>query len=78
LGECDPLFPATQLGLSKAGGFVPIGLRRDSWTSSAPVREIFRKAFEGAGLPYFPPHSFRYMLVQLGEQICRTPEAFKA
>jgi integrase len=76
--ENDPLFPATQLGLSEAGGFAPIGLRRDGWTSSAPVRGIFRKAFEGAGLPYFNPHSLRDTLVQLGERVCTTPEAFKA
>lgn len=77
-GDCDPLFPATQLGLSETGGFTPIGLRRDGWTTSAPVRDIFRKAFEAAGLPYFNPHSFRHTLGQLGERICTTPEAFKA
>jgi integrase len=77
-GESDPLFPATQLGLSEAGGFVPVRLRRDGWTTSAPVRTIFRKAFEGAGLPYFNPHSFRDTLVQLGQRICTTPEIFKA
>lgn len=77
-GDSDPLFPATQLGLSDAGGFLPIGLRRDGWATSAPVRDIFRKAFEAAGLPYFSPHRFRDTLVQLGERLCTTPEAFKA
>ncbi len=77
-GSSDPLFPATQLGLSDAGGFTPIGLRRDGWASAAPVRDIFRKSFEGAGLPYFNPHSFRDTLVQLGERVCKTPEEFKA
>ena len=32
----------------------------------------------GAGLPYFPPHSFRKTLARHGEQLCRTPEEFKA
>jgi integrase len=77
-GESDSLFPATQLGLSDAGGFTPVGLRRDGWASAAPIRDIFRKAFEGAGLPYFNPHSFRHTLGRLGEQVCTTPEAFKA
>lgn len=77
-GESDPLFPATQLGLSEAGGFTAVGLRRDGWTTSAPVRDIFRKAFAAAGLPYYSPHKFRDTLVQLGERICTTPEAFKA
>ena len=31
-----------------------------------------------AGLPYFNPHSFRNTLVQLGQEICKTPEQFKA
>jgi hypothetical protein len=29
-------------------------------------------------LPYFNPHSFRKTLTQLGQQLCRTPEEFKA
>jgi hypothetical protein len=31
-----------------------------------------------AGLPYFNPHSFRNTLVQLGQEVCKTPEQFKA
>lgn len=31
-----------------------------------------------AGLPYFNPHSFRNTLVQLGQDVCKTPEQFKA
>jgi len=30
------------------------------------------------GLPYFNPHSFRNTLVQIGQEICKTPEQFKA
>ena len=45
---------------------------------AGPIRDIFRKAFEAAGLPYFNPHSLRDTLVQLGEQVCTTPEQFKA
>lgn len=75
----DPLFPPTQIGLGENGGFVPIGLRRgECWQGAGPIREIFRKAFEGAGLPYFNPHSLRDTLVQFGEQECTTPEQFKA
>jgi integrase len=42
------------------------------------MRKIFREAFIRTGLPYFNPHSFRNTLVQLGENICKTPEQFKA
>jgi integrase len=78
-GEDDPLFPPTQIGLGENGGFIPAGLRRDEcWQGAGPIRYIFRKAFEAADLPYFNPHSFRDTLVQFGEQVCPTIEAFKA
>lgn len=78
-GDEDPLFPPTQIGLGENGGFVPVGLRRgECWQGAGPIREIFRNAFEAAGLPYFNPHSLRDTLVQLGEQVCTTPEQFKA
>lgn len=77
-GEDDPLFPSTEMGLSQEGGFQAIGLKREHWKNADPVRRIFRKAFEEAGLPYYKPHSFRDTLVKLGETKCRTPEEFKA
>jgi integrase len=77
-GDNDALFPQTKRGMGPDGAFMPVGLERYGWSTSEPVRRIFRAAFERAGLPYFPPHSFRHMLVQLGERICDTPEAFKA
>lgn len=78
-GDEDPLFPLTRNGLGEDGCFAPVGLRRgDCWQGAGPIRQIFRCAFEGAGLPYFNPHSLRDTLVQLGEQVCTTPEQFKA
>jgi integrase len=75
----DPLFPPTRIGVGGDGAFAPVGLRRgDCWRGAAPIRQIFRCAFEAAGLPYFNPHSLRDTLVQLGEQVCTTPEQFKA
>ena len=78
-GEDDPLFPPTQLGLGESGGFVAVGLRRGNcWKGAGPIRAIFKQAFVAAGLPYFNPHSFRDTLVQHGERVCPTIEAFKA
>lgn len=76
--EGDPLFPKTQIGLSATGGFQAVGLAREHWSNAGPIRAIFREAFAAAGLPYFNPHSLRNTLVQLGERVCVTPEAFKA
>jgi hypothetical protein len=47
-------------------------------SNASPIRTIFRDAFVCAGLPYFNPHSFRNTLVQLGEDVFRTPKQFKA
>lgn len=77
-GNDDPLFPATLIAIDESGGFAPCGLRRENWKSAGPIREIFKAAFEAAGLPYFNPHSFRNTLVQLGERTCTTAETFKA
>ncbi len=77
-GNDDPLFPATHIALGATRQFEVSGLKRDHWSSASPIRKIFREAFISAGLPYFNPHTFRNTLVQLGEEICKTPEQFKA
>jgi integrase len=77
-GNDDPLFPATRVALGPDRQFAAAGLSRDHWSNATPIRSIFREAFASAGLPYFNPHSFRNTLVQLGQEICKTPEQFKA
>lgn len=77
-GPDDPLFPATRIEHAPNRGFVTTGLSREMWRSAEPIRKIFRKAFDLAGLPYANPHSFRSTLVRLGERLCHTPEAWKA
>jgi integrase/recombinase XerD len=77
-GNDDPLFPATQMIVNEAGRYEAAGLKREHWSTAAPVRRIFRDAFSSAGLPYFNPHSLRTTLVRLGEAVCKTPEEFKA
>ena len=77
-GNDDPLFPATYISLGATRQFEATGLTRKNWSSAMPIRTIFREAFANAGLPYFNPHSFRNTLVQLGQDICKTPEQFKA
>jgi len=77
-GNDDPLFPMTEIGLNVNHQFGVIGLKRKHWSTTAPIRDIFHKAFENANLPYFNPHSFRNTLAKLGQVICKTPEDFKA
>jgi len=77
-GNDDPLFPATHIALGTARQFEVSGLQRKHWSSASPIRKIFREAFDRAGLPYFNPHSFRNTLARLGEDVCKSPEQFKA
>lgn len=74
----DPLLPAPDMGLSESGGFIATGISRHGWTTTSPIRQIFRRAFEAAGLPYFNPHSLRDMLVHFGMSLNLSAEAMKA
>ena len=77
-GNDDPLFPSTLIAVGHSRRFEAVGLDRAHWSSAARIRAIFRNAFTSAGLPYFNPHSLRNTLVRLGQNVCRTPEEFKA
>lgn len=77
-GPDDPLFPATRIAVGSNRQFGAVGLDRKCWSTAAPIRRIFREAFEAAGLPYFNPHSLRHTLTRLGMERCQTPEALKA
>ena len=74
----DPLFPMTLVVTGPDKQFIAAGIAREHWSTASPIRSIFREAFMSAGLPYFNPHSFRNTLAQLGEEVCKTPEQFKA
>ena len=77
-GPDDPLFPATQVALGDTHQFEACGLARTRWSNAGPIRAIFREAFKRAGIPYANPHSFRATLAGLGEELCKSPEEFKA
>lgn len=74
----DPLFPKTKVRQGQDKGFEAFGIEARHWRDASPVRAIFRQAFERAGLPYLPPHSFRHTLGHLMQKTCRTPEQIKA
>jgi integrase len=77
-GSDDPLFPATRTEPGPDKEFQAMGLDRRPWRTANPVRKIFRTAFDRAGLPYCSPHSVRKTLARLGQQLCQTPEQYKA
>jgi integrase len=76
-GPDKPAFPAT----ARSGNdwrSPSMMLATVPWKSSDPVRTIFRKAYERAGLPYFNPHSLRHAIEDMGERRCRTDAERKA
>jgi len=77
-GNDDPLFPATRRGQGDSLQFEAAGISKKHWSTTSPIRKIFRQAFVNAGLTYFNPHSFRNTLVQFGQKVCQTPEHYKA
>lgn len=74
----DPLFPRNQKTHDNNHCFTYDGIEPIPWQSASRIREIFKQAFERAGLPYFNPHSFRKTLTDYGQRECQTPEQFKA
>lgn len=77
-GHDDPLFPKTAVKRGDAKVFEAVGVTREHWSTASPIRNIFKEACAGAGLPYYNPHSLRKTLVRLGQAVCQSPEEFKA
>lgn len=77
-GNDDPLFPSTLMKVGESRQFEVGGLKRVCWSNASPIRKVFKEAFVRAGVPYFNPHSFRHLLVRHGQELCKTPEEFKA
>jgi integrase len=77
-GNDDPLFPATKVAPGADRQFAAVGLERAHWSRASPIRGVFKKAFQEAGLPYFHPHSFRRTLGDIGLKRCKSAEEFKA
>ncbi len=74
----DPLFPQSQQRIDPHKGTVVDGIKRQVWSNSQPIRQIFKRAFAAADLPYFTPHRVRNTVVEYAYLTCRTPEEFKA
>jgi len=77
-GYDAPLFPRTCLKHDENLSFQAAGLVPEPWSSTGPIREIFRAAFQAAGLPYYHPHSFRHTLGHLMRTRCKSIEEIQA
>lgn len=79
-GSNDPLFPrskqdqgANNLSFEKASKVESI-----FWKGTGRIREVFKSRSQQAGLPYYPPHTFRHLAVDLALKNCRNGEEMKA
>jgi integrase/recombinase XerD len=77
-GRVPHRMDTTKLGHDENQSFIALGIEPQCWATATPIRQIFKEAFQDAGLPYFHPHLFRTTLTHQGQQVCRTPEQFKA
>lgn len=79
-GSQDPLFPRSKaeqgennLSFEQAKEVEPV-----YWQGTGRIREIFKKCSKEAELPYYPPHTFRHLAVDLAFKHCKTGDQIKA
>jgi integrase len=79
-GSQDPLFPRSKtdkgednLSFEAASEVEPV-----FWQGTDRIREIFKNRAKEAGLPYFPPHTFRHSATDLALKGCTNGEEIKA
>lgn len=79
-GSQDPLFPRSKLEQGKDNlSFEPANeVEPIFWQGTGRIREIFKKRSQDAGLPYYPPHTFRHLAIDLAFKHCKTGEQIKA
>lgn len=79
-GSQDPLFPRSKkdqginnLSFKNATEVEPI-----FWKGTGRIREIFKHRAKEANLPYFAPHTFRHLAIDLALKSCKNGEQIKA
>ena len=74
----DYLFTSSALGRNENDQFCIIGVTKERWAGTQPMRDIFRMAFNAVDMPYFNPHSFRKTLMALAYEMELSGEEIKA
>lgn len=79
-GSQDPLFPRSKLdqGADNLSFEVSSEVEPVFWQGTGRIREIFKRRCQAANLPYFPPHTFRHLAVNLAVASCKNGEEMKA
>jgi integrase/recombinase XerD len=64
--DADPLFPKIDNTFNSLN-LLEQSIKKEEIKSDTTIREVFKKAFECAGLPYINPHSFRNTLARYAQ-----------
>ncbi len=75
----DPIFPATlgEIGSIKSA-YSKERVGNNFWSDTGAARKIFEKRCKNANLPYFHPHSFRHLVVNIMSKTRLTEEEKRA
>lgn len=75
----DPIFPATLNNfISGKQAYSQNSIGQKFWSSTSGARKIFEKRCKNADLPYFHPHSFRHLVVNIMSKTSLTEEEKRA
>ena len=77
-GPDDALFPKARVKVLPGQGFTNLGLARTCFSNASKLNTIIKAAFANVQMPQYTPHAFRKTLTHLGNELCQTPECFKA
>ena len=79
-GSEDPLFPHSKTGQGENNlSFEPANeIEPVFWQGTGRMREIFKKRAIEANLPYYPPHTYRHLAIDLALKHCKDGEQIKA
>lgn len=74
-GDRDPLFPIIPNRFNQLNMLQP-NVQKIGIKGNNAILKVFKDAFLAVGLDYYPPHTFRHMIVRWAET--KTPEVFNA
>jgi integrase len=75
----DPIFPATMNNFNiEKSEYSKDFVGRGFWSETSGARKIFEKRCKNADLPYFHPHSFRHLVVNILSKTRLTEEEKRA
>ena len=79
-GSQDPLFPRSKIehGENNSSFEPATEVEPIFWQGTGRIREIFKTRSQEASLPYYAPHTFRHLAIDLAFKHCKTGEQIKA